>query len=74
MGGNMNKINLKVNGMVCNGCENRVKNALMNIEGVSKVKASYKKSLVTISAKEDVDVKDIENVIKNLGYEIVKED
>lgn len=70
----MNKINLKVNGMVCNGCENRVKNALMNIEGVSKVKASYKKSLVTISAKEDVDVKDIENVIKNLGYEIVKED
>lgn len=74
MGGNMNKINLKVNGMVCNGCENRVKNALMNIEGVSKVKASYKKSLVTISAKDEVDVKDIENVIKNLGYEIVKED
>ncbi len=70
----MNKINLKVNGMVCNGCENRVKNALMNIEGVSKVKASYKKSLVTISAKDEVDVKDIENVIKNLGYEIVKED
>ena len=70
----MNKINLKVNGMVCNGCENRVKNALMNIEGVSKVKASYKKSLVTISAKDEIDVKDIENVIKNLGYEIVKED
>ena len=70
----MPKINLKVNGMVCNGCENRVKNALMNIEGVSKVKASYKKSLVTISAKEEVDVKDIENVIKELGYEVVKED
>ena len=70
----MNKINLKVNGMVCNGCENRVKNALMNIEGVSKVKASYKKSLVTISAKDEIDVKDIEDVIKNLGYEIVKED
>ncbi len=70
----MNKLNLKVNGMVCNGCENRVKNALMNIEGVSKVKASYKKSLVTISAKDEIDVKDIENVIKDLGYEIVKED
>ena len=70
----MNKINLKVNGMVCNGCENRVKNALMNIEGVSKVKASYKKSLVTISAKDEINSKDIENVIKKLGYEVVKED
>ena len=45
----MEKINLKVNGMVCTGCENRVKNALMNIEGVKKVSADHKKNLVTIT-------------------------
>ncbi len=70
----MKKIDLKVNGMVCSGCENRVKNALMNIEGVTKVNANHKKCLVTITAKDEIDKNNIEKVIENLGYEIIKED
>lgn len=69
----MEKINLKVNGMVCTGCENRVKNALMNIEGVKKVSADHKKNLVTITLKEQIEQNLIEKEIENLGYEIVKE-
>ncbi len=69
----MEKINLKVNGMVCTGCENRVKNALMNIEGVKKVSADHKKNLVTITLKEQIEQNLIEKGIENLGYEIVKE-
>ena len=32
---------IKVEGMVCNGCENRVQNALKNIEGVENVVADH---------------------------------
>ncbi len=70
----MQKLVLKVNGMVCSGCENRVKNALMNIDGVIKVNASSKKNLVTISLKKEVDKNLVEETITNLGYEIIKED
>ena len=59
--------------MVCTGCENRVTNTLMNIKGVTKVKADYKKKLVTISLKEDIAENILEDAIQNLGYEIVKD-
>ena len=73
-GENMKKIILKVNGMVCNGCENRVENTLKNIEQVAKVKANHKKNLVTITLKEEIDTDILEKAIENLGYEIIKED
>ncbi len=69
----MKNIELKVNGMVCSGCENRVKNALLGIDGVKKVNASHKKNLVTITLKEDIDKSLLEKTIENLGYEITKE-
>ena len=69
----MKKVVLKVKGMVCTGCENRVTNTLMNIKGVAKVKADYKKKLVTISLKEDIAENILEDAIQNLEYEIVKD-
>ena len=33
----MEEINLKVQGIMCGGCENRIKNALKAIEGVKEV-------------------------------------
>lgn len=68
----MKKIVIKVNGMVCNGCENRVKNALKEIEKIEKVDANYKKGIVTIASKSEVDVNIIEEKIKDLGFEVVK--
>ena len=35
----MKEIKLKINGMMCAGCENRVKSAVSLIEGVEKVDA-----------------------------------
>ncbi len=69
----MKKINLKVNGMVCNGCENRIENALMAIEGVKKVKATHQKGLVTITLKKEINKTLLEEAIENLGFEIIKE-
>ncbi len=70
----MKEINLKVNGMVCNGCENRVKNALKNIEGVENVIANHESGMVTVTLKEEIDANIIIKTIGNLGYEIIKED
>ena len=68
----MKETKIKVNGMVCGGCEKRVKNALENIEEIKKVDANHKKGTVTISLKNDIETKIIEEKIEDLGFEVVK--
>lgn len=70
----MKEINLKVNGMECNGCENRIKKALENIDGVENVTANHERGMVTITLKEEIEETLLEKTVENLGYEIIKED
>lgn len=70
----MKEIKIKVEGMVCEGCENRVKNALTTIEGIEEVEASYQKGEVTIFAKEEISKSVMEEKIEDIGFEVVKED
>ena len=65
---------IKVNGMVCNGCENRVQNALQTIEGIEKVVADHTKGIVTITSKEEVEKSIMEEKIEDIGFEVAKED
>ena len=65
---------IKVKGMVCNGCENRVQNALKNIEGVKEVKADHKQGIATVTANEEVSRTVMEEKIEDIGFEVVKED
>ena len=44
----MKELEIKVKGMVCEGCENRVKNALSTIDGVDNVEANHKTGIVTV--------------------------
>ena len=64
---------IKVEGMVCNGCENRVQNALKILEGVEKVVANHKNGTVTITSKYEVEENVMKEKIEDLGFE-VKED
>ena len=64
---------IKVEGMVCNGCENRVQNALKNIDGVEKVVADHTTGTVTVIAKNEVEESAIKEKIEDIGFE-VKED
>lgn len=66
----MKKITLKVEGMVCNGCENRVKNALKTIEGIEKVEASYKKGTVIVRAKDEIQEESIKEKIEDIGFTV----
>ena len=64
---------INVKGMVCNGCENRVINALKSISGVKEVTANHKTGKVIVTASDDVLENVIKDKIEDLGFEIVKE-
>lgn len=70
----MKEITLKVNGMACGGCENRIKNALSTIENVEEVTANHKTGIVTVTSKEEIKKSEIEEKISDIGFEVVKED
>ena len=64
---------IKVEGMVCNGCENRVQNALKNIDGVENVVADHTTGIVTVTSKNEVAESVMKEKIEDIGFE-VKED
>lgn len=65
---------INVKGMVCNGCENRVKNAIKNINGVENVVADHNTGKVTVTSNDDVLESVIKEKIEDIGFEVVKED
>ena len=64
---------IKVEGMVCNGCENRVQNALKTIEGIENVVANYTEGTVTITSKNELSENVMKEKIEDIGFK-VKED
>ena len=66
----MKEITIKVDGMVCNGCENRVQNALKTIEGIESVIANYKNGTVVVHAKEEVTENIIKAKIEDIGFQV----
>ena len=66
----MKEINLKVKGMHCEGCENRIKNSLSTIDGIAEVIANHKDGTVIIKTNKDIDLDNIKERIDDLGFEI----
>ena len=66
----MKEIEIKVNGMMCNGCENRIQNALNQIEGIEEVNANHEDGTVKIKANENINEQEIKNIIEEIGFEI----
>lgn len=69
----MKELRIKINGMVCGGCENRVKTALSEINGIESIDADHNTGMVTIKSKNDLDVDQIKERITDLGFEIIEE-
>lgn len=69
----MKEIMLKVEGMVCGGCESRVQNAVKTIKGVKKVVANHENGTATIISKEKIDEKEIIEKIESIGFKVIKE-
>ena len=70
----MKETNLIVNGMMCGGCENRVKNAIKNIEGVEDVTADHNTGKVIVISNNEVSEEIIKETLEDIGYEVVRED
>lgn len=66
----MKEINLKVNGMHCEGCENRIKNSLSTIDGIDEVTANHIYGTVVIKINKNVDLEKVKETIEDLGFEI----
>ena len=64
------EINLNVEGMMCSGCENRIQNALNQIEGVTNVVASYTNKTVKVTTNGSVTENTLKEAIEDLGYEV----
>ena len=69
----MKEFKIKINGMACGGCENRVKTALSTIKGVESVEADHVTGIVTVNSEGDLEISQIKEKITDLGYEIVEE-
>lgn len=71
---NNNKIEIRISGMSCTGCENRVENILKNIENVESVNANYNTGIVEIGTNDikNLDIDVIKETLKDLGYDILE--
>lgn len=61
---------INVEGMVCGGCENRVKNALFTIEGIESVEASHETGIVKVISKEKISEDIMKEKIEDIGFEV----
>lgn len=66
----MQKLSIKVEGMMCPRCEKHVKNALEKIDGVELVTASYETGTVSITLSKPVSENEINLAIIDAGYEV----
>ena len=70
----MKEIIINIKGMMCEGCENRVKNAIKNIEEVENVTADHNTGKVVVTTNTEVSEEIVKEALEDIGYEIVKED
>ena len=66
----MEDLIFKIDGMMCNGCENRVQNAIKTIDGVENVIANHTNGTVTVTLNKKIDKSIIKEKIEDIGYEV----
>lgn len=66
----MKELIIKVEGMVCSGCESRVQNVVTQIEGVEKVIANHKDGIVTITLNQEINEEIIKEKIEDIGFKV----
>jgi len=65
------KRTIEVDNMVCDGCEQKIKDVISKICGVKQVNADYKKGKVKVIYNlSQTELKSIEEKIKEIGYNI----
>lgn len=65
----MERYELQVEGMSCNGCEERVTNAAERVDGVRRVDANHETGTVEIAAEEGTE-DSVRQAIHGAGYDL----
>jgi copper chaperone len=64
---------LKVEGMTCEGCEKTIEGNLLQLDGVSEVKACHKKQTVNLKINNnEISKNQIIEKIKDIGYTVLE--
>jgi len=69
----MKEIKLVIDGMKCEGCVNRIKNAISGIKGVEDITPSLENKELTFTVKKDKLVQEVMEKIENLGFQVSDE-
>ncbi len=68
----MKNIEMKIEGMHCEGCSKRLTKVLSNVEGVKAVEVSLENKLAKIEYDEEIaKVEDFKEAIEDAGFEVV---
>lgn len=59
------------NGMKCSGCENRMVNALSNLEDIKGAKADAKSGKVVFKYSKEETIEQAKALIAEIGFEVV---
>ena len=66
----MKNITLKVSGMMCGGCEKRLKKSLAAITGIKEVSADHKTGAVVVAVEDGVAETVIKAKIEDIGFHV----
>lgn len=68
----MKTLTFKINGMMCQGCAKRAKEALLKIDGVVSVEIDLSSKVATISSNKEINENEITRILKLLGFSYSK--
>ena len=69
----MKKVEIKVEGMHCEGCSKRLTKVLSDVDGVSFAEVSLEDKLAKIEYDENIaTVEKLEESIEDAGFEVIK--
>lgn len=67
----MKNIDLKIEGMHCDGCAKRLEKVLNNIEGVESAKVSFNDKCASVEYTENVSIEELKEAIVDAGFEVI---
>lgn len=71
----MQKATIQLESLTCPSCMQKIENGVKSLDGVDKksIKVLFNSSKVRVEYDDEkVSIKDIENAIDKLGYEVIK--
>ena len=61
---------MKIKGMMCEHCENRVKKTLEALPQVKEAKVSYKEGVAVVTMQEDIEDETLKHLVEEQDYQV----